>query len=70
MHRGGLWSLAGKAAPMKKQKRGDKVKEKYLNVQVSPAVHAKLKAMALRLDISMGAVIARAVYEAQAEGQL
>ena len=49
---------------MRKQKRGTAtVKEQYRNVQVSPRTHAAIKAMATRLDISMGAVIARAVYE-------
>jgi hypothetical protein len=56
---------------MKHQKRGTAtVKEKYRNVQVSPRAHAAIKAMALRLDISMGAVIARSVYERGLEDRI
>ncbi len=56
---------------MKHQKRGTAtVKEKYRNVQVSPRTHAAIKAMAQRLDVSMGAVIARAVYERGLEDRI
>ena len=56
---------------MRKQKRGTATtKEAYKNVQVSPRTHAAIKAMANRLDISMGAVIARAVYERGVEDRI
>ena len=56
---------------MHKQKRGTATtKEAYRNVQVSPRTHAAIKAMAQRLDVSMGAVIARAVYEKGVEDRI